>query len=327
MRLFNEHQLYISPVSRELLPIKLAVSRDPDTFSLISEIENYVFENGRRYHRFQEGKYMMPNDETEQDRLDCHHHVFLLLQGGELCYSPVQNPKHILDIGTGTGIWALDAAETWPEAKVTGVDLSPIQPCWTFPNCAFEVDDVELEWTYPPNRFDLIYCRSMSQSIREWPELMKSFFRHTKPGGYTEFCEIRNHIQSDDDSLKPDSALAEFFDKWRQAAEKANVPTLEDTDFVRLLKEAGFVDITVRVSKQPTNPWPKDKVLKQAGRYMMVNTESAFVAYGMAVLTRWLGMSEAEVHDLCERARRDSCNPDIHAYNKIWHIVARKPLA
>jgi hypothetical protein len=31
---------------------------------------NYTYENGRRYHSFHEGEYVLPNDEQEQDRLD-----------------------------------------------------------------------------------------------------------------------------------------------------------------------------------------------------------------------------------------------------------------
>lgn len=30
---------------------------------------------------------------------------------GELHLAPVKNPQKILDLGTGTGIWALDIAE------------------------------------------------------------------------------------------------------------------------------------------------------------------------------------------------------------------------
>jgi methylase of polypeptide subunit release factors len=33
----------------------------------------------------------------------------------------------VLDIGTGTGIWAIDFADEHPEAEVIGTDLSPIQ--------------------------------------------------------------------------------------------------------------------------------------------------------------------------------------------------------
>lgn len=40
------------------------------TTSVTSSILNYTYENGRRYHAFREGEYILPNDETEQDRLD-----------------------------------------------------------------------------------------------------------------------------------------------------------------------------------------------------------------------------------------------------------------
>lgn len=36
---------------------------------------------------------------------------WLLMLKGELHKAPVKNPQKILDLGTGTGIWALDIAE------------------------------------------------------------------------------------------------------------------------------------------------------------------------------------------------------------------------
>lgn len=59
------------------------------------------------------------------------HHVHSLMLEGELTL--VKLPKKIervLDLGTGTGIWAIDFADMHPEARVFGVDLSPIQPSW-----------------------------------------------------------------------------------------------------------------------------------------------------------------------------------------------------
>jgi len=77
-------------------------------------------------------KYLLPNDEAEQERLvreltsylsgvlkeknntrlDIVHHVYLLLLDGKLFRAPVGDDiQRILDVGTGTGIWAIDAAE------------------------------------------------------------------------------------------------------------------------------------------------------------------------------------------------------------------------
>ena len=52
---------------------------------------------------------MLPNDDREQDRLDILHHVFRLTLGGALCRTKLDNPQKILDVGTGTGIWAIES--------------------------------------------------------------------------------------------------------------------------------------------------------------------------------------------------------------------------
>lgn len=89
----------------------------------------------------------MPTDQTEQARLDLHHEIMVGLLAG-LHKSPLKDPTHILDVGTGTGVWAIDVADKYPAAQVIGFDLSPIQPAWVPPNCRFIVDDAELEWMF-----------------------------------------------------------------------------------------------------------------------------------------------------------------------------------
>lgn len=43
------------------------------TTSMSSSVRDYAFENSRRYHKFQEGRYHFPNDEPEQEREDMKH--------------------------------------------------------------------------------------------------------------------------------------------------------------------------------------------------------------------------------------------------------------
>jgi SAM-dependent methyltransferase len=163
--------------------------------SISSSVRDYAFENNRRYHKFKEGAYAFPNDEPEQEREDMKHAMIVNLCDGRLHYAPLKNPQKILDVGTGTGIWAIDSAlpllrlpcffyvlyctgltatvaDEYPEADVTGIDLSPIQPNWTPPNVSFLVDDAESEWLYKPGTFDYIHIRHMTSSIRDWPKLL-----------------------------------------------------------------------------------------------------------------------------------------------------------
>ncbi|KAI9792988.1 MAG: hypothetical protein M1833_000975 [Piccolia ochrophora] len=78
------------------------------TYSLTQSILNYPIENGRRYHRFREGSYAFPNDDTENERLDLQYELLKKVYGGRAHFAPLRNPKKILDIGTGTGIWPIE---------------------------------------------------------------------------------------------------------------------------------------------------------------------------------------------------------------------------
>ena len=88
-----------------------------------------------------------------------------------------KNTERVLDIGTGTGIWAIDFADQSPSVDVYGTDLSPIQPSTVPPNCIFEVDDASDVWIYPPNYFDYVHIRSLFGSIEDWPTLYSRAFK------------------------------------------------------------------------------------------------------------------------------------------------------
>ena len=75
--------------------------------SISSSVRDYVFENGRRYHKFREGSYNFPNDEPEQDREDMTH-ALVTSVCHRLQFAPLRmNPQNILDMATGTGIWSI----------------------------------------------------------------------------------------------------------------------------------------------------------------------------------------------------------------------------
>ena len=77
--------------------------------SISSSILEHSYQNGRRYHRYRHGRYPLPNDETEQNREDMLHAMMLEATDGRHFYAPIgDNPQKIADLGTGTGIWAID---------------------------------------------------------------------------------------------------------------------------------------------------------------------------------------------------------------------------
>ena len=143
------------------------------TTSLKSSVTKFEFENGRRYHAADGTTWhFLPNDDKEMDRLDLFHHIMHLRCDERLYLAPIHPyPQRILDLGTGTGIWAVMMGDLYPSASVLGNDLSPIQPTLVPPNVTFEVDDMEKEWCYNSS-FDYIHCRYLAGAIRDWPKLM-----------------------------------------------------------------------------------------------------------------------------------------------------------
>ena len=82
-----------------------------DSVSLASSARNFIYENGRRYHSFRAGSYLFPNDDREQDREDLKHAMYLLLFNKILHFAPLEDRSmEIIDLGTGTGIWAIDCS-------------------------------------------------------------------------------------------------------------------------------------------------------------------------------------------------------------------------
>jgi hypothetical protein len=131
------------------------------TTSLSSSVTSFRMEYGRRYHAFNDDAYWLPNDEEEMSRLDLQHIVWQLSLSGRLHIAPLPaEMERVVDLGTGTGNWAIAFADKHPTVHVTGTDLSPIQPDLVPQNCAFIVENIEDDWVYR-EPFDFIHGRML----------------------------------------------------------------------------------------------------------------------------------------------------------------------
>ena len=83
---------------------------------------------------------MIPTDanfKSELDRLDLTHQMLRITMRNKLHFAPFDGKSaKILDVGTGTGIWAIEMADDYPDAELIGTDLSATQPSW-YSTCSY----------------------------------------------------------------------------------------------------------------------------------------------------------------------------------------------
>ncbi|AEO60277.1 hypothetical protein MYCTH_103164 [Thermothelomyces thermophilus ATCC 42464] len=256
-------------------------------------------ENGRSYHGWKPEKgYILPSDQQESDRLDMQHYIFYLTFDGAFYTSlaGMEGPslKHVLDAGTGTGIWAMDFADTHPRAHVVGIDLSPIQPSFVPPNLTFYIDDLEEDWDFR-EPFDFIYGRMLAGALTDWPGFVQRAFENLSPGGWLELADITFPTLCDDGTLPPDSALMQ----WNEHVIRAGHMLGHSTE---------------KTKRGPLTQWPRDPKYKEIGMWSEHNFCGGMYWLSVALFTRALGWTADRLEVFLVDVRKDLRNRSIHAY-------------
>ncbi|KAM0546460.1 hypothetical protein ACHAPJ_010816 [Fusarium lateritium] len=297
------------------------------TASLFSSILAYRSAHGRTFHSEKhDTRYFAPNDEQQKESMGLSHHYLTLLLDDQLYLSPLPKKiNRVLDVGTGTGIWAIDFADEFPDVEVIGTDLSPIQPNWVPPNVKFEIDDATKEWTWPGNYVDFIHMRHLIGAIPDWNELMNQAFRCCTPGGYLEWGEINPTICSDDGTTDGVSAIQEWNELFRKGSEVAQRGFCEVENDLQLLPAAGFVDVKHVDYKVPIGSWAKDKRLRQVGEFLRETIENDLEGYTTVLWHDILQWPDHQYQLFLMGMRKFFNDKRIHGYVRVRYIHGRKP--
>jgi len=291
--------------------------------------ENYEFRHraGRRVHGIIQSPYPLPNDDEEVIRLDEQHYVFKFIFGRNVLAPISRKATNIVDVGTGSGRWAIEVADEYPTARVIGMDLSPIQPTQVPLNCEFMVGNLtgDLEG-FNEGSMDLVHSRLVRAGIREdeWPKYVADVFRILKPGnGWAQFAEAE--LLEGDDRCIPESGALAKFKKLIPEYWKSEGVVATGTHLKQRFIDAGFERIHVVRERLYMGNWIRDTGHKGRIWKLYKDTAMAKVIPALAtLLNEWLPENERSPQ-FASDVTAEFRNNDYPLYTDMTIVIGRKP--
>ncbi|RBA09656.1 hypothetical protein FPRO05_05592 [Fusarium proliferatum] len=276
----------------------LGTDAESSTASVSASILEYRRSQGRTYHSDKfTTNYFLPNDDQQLESVDLTYDL----------YSPKPLFQKVLDVGTGTGIWAIEFADRHPNVEIVGTDLSPCQPEWVPPNVRFEIDDAALSWTWGDDEFDFIHIRYVFGAIKDWSALFSEAYRCCVPGGWVQSAEADVEFRCDDGTIDKEPNLKIYKKLFEEGGKILGNPFFVYDQQVQGFNDAGFEDITT-VDYKVT-----------AARHWF---QSGYTTMMWNDVLKW---PKDEYQLFLMSIRKAIRNPKIHTYMKVRYVYGRKP--
>ena len=273
-----------------------------------------LFSLGER-HYVEDAPYMFPKDDQEIHRLDLQHYVLRFLLH-ENYLAPLQAPGRILDVGCGTGRWAIEMANAFPSAEIVGLDI--IKPTLTVSqrpkNVLFLQRDILKGLPFTEHIFDYVHMRFLTGALpaTNFQGVINELNRVTRLGGWIELAEpgILYNAGAGLDTL------------WTWLLEFARRRGIDPTVSNRLddfLTKAGFVN----VSKQEVH-FPVGEYGGKAGHLMAQNVIALAEAIREPVIS--LNIAKAREYDaMLEIARAELSRDSGNCFSIVSVATAQQP--
>lgn len=300
----------------------------------------------------EQAESLFPNDRRELERQrDFNALVFNVLGRKHYC-APVRSQvgNRVLDMGTGIGDWAMAFGDHDPTSVVIGIDITPVQPVWTAPTVAFQLHDIEDEWTFTET-FQFTFGRQLSGCIEDWGNLIRQcheevyandskgtsgliISRNLASGGWLELQEMDLEYYAQDDSIKPGSHIVRLHELLSAGLAQLgrSLPVADNLE--ELLRVQGFTNIKHHRFPVALGPWPKDSRMvrslliqsialilcgtkKTIGWYRREEFENGLEALVLKPLMKGLKWSREEVEGFLFEVRQDIRISGVHPLSNL----------
>lgn len=288
--------------------------------------------------------YMLPADASEHKRLDCQSQSLFLALGSRLYHQETEGfvlralkkPEGseiplILDLGTGSGKWAVDMAHQFPHCQVIGLDIVPVTSgSREIPsNCRFEIGDANFPFERFHDKISVVHARSMNAGIKDQRKFLDEIARMLVPGGVFLRGDGDPQLYSESFAPLPECNPGDPGFSWVQKvlftsrnvlqSRGTNIPSSAQApkliasipDFVNLGSESVYV---------PIGQWVKDDniALQESGKLMAADV--LMLPRAMRPLILSGGVPEETIDTMIKNAEAEVREQKLHLYS-IWHYA------
>lgn len=260
------------------------------------------------------------SSEEELQRLQIQHRMLTTAMGGVLVEQT--DPaifSHILDIGSGSGGWAIETALTYPGTHVTGIDISKrmvthareqAEAQQVSDRVQFHVMDALRMLEFPSASFDMVNLCMGCSYIRtwDWPKLLEEFMRVVQLDGIIRVTDTEIVYNTSSPSLN------RFGDMLVCALERAGNYFVQEPDgyiahLARILTLYGCQEVQTRkytVDYRANTPTGQGyyKVISHAMRTLR------------PFFQKW-GSITNDYDEMCQQALHDMQQPDFVAIGRL----------
>jgi len=202
---------------------------------------------GRRFMRGV--PYILPSDNEELNRLDFQHYMLRYALRGNYA-APLRQPREMLDVACGTGRWATEMAQLFPQSNVVGLDLKqpPVETGATMQrpdNFTFIQGNMLEGLPFPDASFDFVHQRLVIVALptEQWVRQARELLRVTRPGGWVELVE--------GDLLPGGPGISMLNDLGEQMSQKRGMSFTNASRIDTYLEQAGARNVQRRIVYLP----------------------------------------------------------------------------
>ncbi|MCJ1346195.1 hypothetical protein MMC31_004410 [Peltigera leucophlebia] len=114
--------------------------------------------------------------------------------------------------------------------------------------------------------------------------------------------DLGSPFYSEDGSLTNDTAVYGWMTDLLNASRKFERHPCPGMELAGYLQDAGFQNIRTRKFRMPDGSWPKDRFLKEIGRWNLLQIAEGLEAFTMRLYTQILERNPKEVQGLLDLA-------------------------